>query len=103
MEICAGRHVFAPNVWAKSVEIYDATVRLSDQPAAAVAAAVARIDAAIPQRRELFGVFAQTDTSARENLRTDWPLLLGQSALALQSQARLPATTFLRVTPAGEP
>ena len=103
MEICAGRHVFAPNVWAKSVEIYDATVRLSDQPAAAVAAAVARIDAAIPQRRELFGVFAPADTSAREDLRTDWPLLLGQIALALQSQARLPATTFLRVTHAGEP
>ena len=103
MEICAGRHVFAPNVWAKSVEIYDATVRLSDQPAAAIAAAVARIDAAIPQRRELFGVFAQTATSAREDLRTDWPLLLGQIALALQSQARLPATTFLRVTHAGEP
>jgi cyanophycin synthetase len=103
MEICAGRHVFAPNVWAKSVEIYDATVRLSNQPAAAVAAAVARVDAAIPQRRELFGVFAPTDTSAREDLRSDWPLLLGQIALALQSQARLPATTFLQVTHAGEP
>ena len=103
MEICAGRHVFAPNVWAKSVEIYDATVRLSEQPAAAVAAAVARIDPAIPQRRELFGGFAQTDTSAREDLRFDWPLLLGQIALALQSQARLPATTFLRVTHAGDP
>ena len=103
MEICAGRHVFAPNVWAKSVEIYDATVRLADQPAAAVAAAVARIDAALPQRLELFGAFAPTDTSAGEAFRTDLPRLLGQIALSLQTAARPPATPFLRVMPAGEP
>ena len=103
MEIHAGRHVFAPNIWAKSVELYDATVRLVAPQPAVLAAALARIDAAIPQRREVFGVFAPTDTSAREDLRTDWPLLLGQVALALQSQARPPATTFLHVTNAGEP
>ncbi len=103
MEIHAGRHVFAPNVWAKSVEIYDASIRLVAPQPAVLAAALARIDAAIPQRRELFGVFAPTDTSAREDLCTDCPLLLGQVALALQSQARPPATTFLHVTNAGEP
>ena len=103
MEIHAGRHVFAPNVWAKSVELYDASIRLVAPQPAVLAAALARIDAAIPQRRELFGVFAPTDTSAREYLCTDWPLLLGQVALALQSQARPPATTFLHVTNAGEP
>ena len=103
MEIHAGKHVFAPNVWAKSVEIYDATIRLVAPRPAVLAAALARIDAAIPQRRELFGVFAATDTSAKEELRTDWPLLLGQVALALQTQARPPSTTFLRVTNAGEP
>ena len=103
MEIQAGRHVFAPNVWAKSVEIYDASIRLIAPQPAVLVEALARIDAALPQRRELFGVFAPTDTSAREDLRTDWPLLLGQVALALQSQARPPATTFLRVMPAGEP
>lgn len=104
MEICVGRHVLAPNVWAREAEIYDVTVRLGEpQPAAALALAVARIDAAIPQRRELFGAFTPTDTSAREGFHTDWPRLLGQTALTLQSQARLPATTFLRVTHAGEP
>lgn len=103
MEIHAGKHVFAPNVWAKSVEIYDATIRLVAPQQAVLAAALARIDAAIPQRRELFGVFAPTDTSAREDLRTDWPLLLGQVALVLQTQARPPATTFLHVTNTGEP
>jgi hypothetical protein len=38
MEIVAGRQVFAPNVWAKSVEMYDATVRLAEQPAAVMTA-----------------------------------------------------------------
>ena len=103
MEICAGRHIFAPNVWSKSVEVYDATVRLPEPQAGVFAATLARIDAALPQRSELFGAFAPTDTSAGEGLRTDWPLLLGQVALALQSRARLPATTLLRVTHAGEP
>lgn len=103
MEICVGRHVLAPNVWAREAEIYDATVRLGEPQPTALALAVARIDAAIPQRRELFGVFAPADSSAREGFHTDWPRLLGQTALTLQSQARLPATTFLRVTHAGEP
>ena len=103
MEIQAGRHVFAPNVWAKSVEIYDASIRLIAPQPAVFAAALARVDATLPQRRDIFGVFAPTDPSAREDLRTDWPLLLGQVALALQSQARPPATAFLRVMPAGEP
>jgi len=103
MEIVAGRQVFAPNVWAKSVEMYDATVRLAEQPAAVMTAALARIDSAIPQRRELFGAFAPLEPAAGDDSRTHWPRLLGQVALALQSQARLPATTFLRVTHAGEP
>jgi len=104
MEICVGRHVVAPNVWAREAEIYDATVRLgAAAPVTALAEALARIDAALPQRRDLFGVFTPTDTSAGEGFRTDRPRLLGQIALTLQSQARLPATTFLRVTHAGEP
>ena len=102
MEICAGRHVLAPNVWTKSVEIYEATVRLAAPQPAALAAALARIDAALPQRRELFGVFTP-DSSDRTSVRTDCPRLLGQIALTLQTQARPPATTFLRVMHAGEP
>jgi cyanophycin synthetase len=102
MEICAGRHVLAPNVWAKAVEVYDATVRL-DQPPASVAPAVAWIDAALPQRHGLFGQFTPTDSPAPEALRTDWLRLAGQIALTLQTHARPPATTFLHVTTAGEP
>jgi len=104
MEICVGRHVLAPNVWAREAEIYDVTVRLgAAAPVEAVAAALARIDAALPQRGGLFGAFTPTDTSAGEGFRTDRPRLLGQIALTLQSQARLPATTFLRVMHADEP
>jgi len=103
MEICAGRHVFTPNVWGTSLEVYDATVRLPEPRAAAFAAALARVDAAIPQRSGLFGVFAPAEVSIGEAFGTDWPLLLGQVALTLQTRARLPATTFLRVTHAGEP
>jgi cyanophycin synthetase len=102
MEICAGRHVLAPNVWTKSVEVYDATVRLAAPQPAAFAAALARIDAALPQHRGLFGVFTP-DSSDQTSVSTDCPRLLGQIALTLQSQARPPATTFLRVTHTGEP
>jgi cyanophycin synthetase len=102
MEICAGRHVVAPNVWTKSVEIYDATVRLAAPQPAAFAAALARIDVALPQRLGLFGVFTP-DSSDQTSVRTDCPRLLGQIALTLQTQARPPATTFLQVTHAGEP
>jgi cyanophycin synthetase len=102
MEICAGRHVLAPNVWTKSVEVYEATVRLAAPQPAAFAAALARIDAALPQRRELFGVVTP-DSSDQTSVRTDCPRLLGQIALTLQTQARPPATTFLRVMHAGEP
>jgi len=103
MEICAGRHVFSPNVWSQSVEVYDATVRLPAPRATVFAATLARLDAALPQRSGLFGVFAPSSTSVGEGFRTDWPLLLGQVALTLQSLARLPATTLLQVTHAGEP
>ena len=112
MEIWASRHVLVPNVWGREAEIYDATVRLEvAAPVAALAAALpvtlaaalARIDAALPQRRELFGVFTPIDTSGEEASGTDRPRLLGQIALTLQTQARLPATTFLQVTHAGEP
>ena len=104
MEICAIRHVLAPNVWTRAVEIYDATVRLGDaQPPAAVALAVTRIDAALPERHEFFGVFTPTDTPDAKAPGTDLPRLLGQIALTLQTEARPPATTFLQVTHAGEP
>ena len=97
MEICVGRHVLAPNVWAREAEIYDATVRLgAAAPVAAIAAALARIDAALPQRRDIFGVFTPTDAAAGEGFRTDQPRLLGQLALTLQSQARPPATSASR-------
>ena len=79
MEICVGRHVLAPNVWAREAEIYDATVRLEvSATVAALTAALARIDAALPQRRDIFGVFTPTDPSAGEAFRTDLPRLLGQ-------------------------
>jgi cyanophycin synthetase len=103
MEIRACQHVFAPSVWAKSAEVYDASVRLDALPPAALEAVLARIDAALPQRLELFGEFDSTDTSVGEAFRTDLPRLLGQIALALQTAARPPATTFLEVTRAGEP
>ena len=104
MEIYASRHVLAPNVWTRAVEVFDATIRLGDAPpAAAFALAVARIDAALPQRRGLFGAFTPTDTSDAEASGTDRPRLLGQIALTLQTEARPPATTFLQVTHAGEP
>jgi cyanophycin synthetase len=104
MEIYASRHVLAPNVWTRAVEVFDATIRLGDAPpAAAFALAVARIDAALPQRRELFSAFTLTDTSDAEASGTDRPRLLGQIALTLQTEARPPATTFLQVTHAGEP
>jgi cyanophycin synthetase len=102
MEICSGWHVLSPNVWTKSVEVYDATVRLAAPQPAAFAAALARIDAALPQRRGLFGVFTP-DSSDQTSVRTDCPRLLGQIALTLQTQARPPETTFLRVMHAGEP
>lgn len=101
MEIYAGRHVLAPNVWTKSVEVYDVTVRLAAPQPAAFAAALARIDAALPQRRGLFGVFPP-ESSDQTSIRTNCPRLLGQIALTLQTQARPPATTFLRVMHAGE-
>ena len=104
MEICAGRQVWAPNVWTPSAEVYDATVRLHGAPTAAeLAAAVPRIEAALPRRHGLFGDFARTDTSAVEASGTDRLRLIGQIALALQSAARAPATTLLHVTHAGEP
>jgi cyanophycin synthetase len=101
MEICSGRHVLSPNVWTKSVEVYEATVRLAAPQPAAFAAALARIDAALPQRRGLFGVLTP-DSSDQTSIRTDCPRLLGQISLTLQTQARPPATTFLRVMHAGE-
>jgi len=71
MEICVGRHVLAPNVWAQEAEIYDATVRLEvSAPVAALTAALARIDAALPQRRDIFGV---EDSPANGTSASVWP------------------------------
>ena len=96
MELCAGRHLLAPSVWARDVEVYDATVRIDAAPApVAVAVATARIDAALPQRRELFGEAAKADASAG----MAWARLLGEVALALQTTARKPPTRLLRVLP----
>jgi cyanophycin synthetase len=103
MELCAGRHVWAPNIWARGAEVYDATVRLSRPEPATLAPAVHRLDAALPTRRRLFGGFAPGDTADGESSGTDRPRLIGQIALALQTLARPPDTTFLQVTTAGEP
>ena len=85
MEICKGRHVLAPNVWAKGIEVYVATVRLSGtQTAQGLGAAVDRVDAALPQRRELFGSFAAADWLNASAAGLAWSTLLGQIALTLQ-------------------
>jgi cyanophycin synthetase len=103
MEICAGRHVWAPNIWAAGTEVYDATIRLGEQQPGGLPVAVARIDAALPMRRRLFGDLASTSPTGGKPAGTDRPRLLGQIALALQTEARQPATTFLQVTDAGTP
>jgi len=104
MEICVGRQVWAPSVWVRDHEVYDATVRLGEPPpAAALALAAARIDAALPRRHRLFGGFVPTDVAADAASGLDRARLLGQTALALQAESRLQPTTFLEVTNAGEP
>jgi cyanophycin synthetase len=100
MEICVGRHLLAPSVWARDVEVYDATVRIDAPPApAAIAVAAARIDAALPQRRGLFGAEAKV-APADSSAGAVWARLLGEVALTLQTIARKPATPLLRVLPA---
>jgi cyanophycin synthetase len=100
MEICAGRPLLAPSVWARDVEVYEATVRIEAAPApAAIAVAAARIDAALPERRGLFHEEAKA-AAADSSADTAWARLLGEVALTLQTMARKPATPLLRVLPA---
>lgn len=95
MEIFGGCQVWAPSVWTRDHEVYDATVRLGEPPAAAaLALAAARIDAALPRRRRLFGVFVAAEAAASG---LDRARLLGQTALALQAESRLQPTSFLEV------
>jgi hypothetical protein len=61
MEICVGRQLLAPSVWARDVEVYDATVR---------------IDAALPQRRGLFGADAKPIFYSWRPFRRREPLFL---------------------------
>jgi cyanophycin synthetase len=97
VEILEGRQVFAPSTWARDTEVLVATVRCDRAPAAATIATLAdRLDAVLPERRELFGPFAASADGA-------WPRLLGEVALALQTAARRPATTLLRLAPTTEP
>ena len=93
--------MLAPNIWAPAVEIYDATVRGGMPPdPAAIPLATARMDAALPERLTLFPAGPGRQSGPAE---LEWPTLLGQVALTLQSRARPPATTFLRVAAAGQP
>lgn len=68
-------------------------------PSMAIATAAARIDAVLPGRKDLFGPFATAADAAHHA----WPQLLGEVALTLQTEARRPATTLLRVVPAAAP
>ncbi len=71
-------------------------VRFGSVPTAtAIATAAARLDAVLPGRRELFGPFEATGEARL-------PQLLGEVALALQTDARQPATRFLRVVPTAD-
>jgi cyanophycin synthetase len=100
MEICAGRPLLAPSVWARDVEVYEATVRIEAAPVpAAIAVAAARIDAALPERRGLFREESKA-APAGSSADTAWARLLGEVALTLQTTARKPATPLLRVLPA---
>ena len=102
MDFEAGRHILAPNVWAKDSEFFEAAVPLSAPPdPAAIATAAARIDAALPVRRRLFGPWVAAGGPGAATPSTAWPRLLGEVALALQSQAREPATTRLHLLEAG--
>ena len=103
MDFEAGRQILAPNVWARDSEFFETVVRLAEPPGrAAIAAAVARIDAALPGRHVLFGAFSADDVGSASPT-TVWPRLLGQVALTLQSRAREPATTRLHVLDCGTP
>jgi cyanophycin synthetase len=100
MEICAGRHLLAPNVWARESEVYDVTVRILATPApAAISVAAARIDAALPQRRGLCGQEVRAVPADSDGV-TVWARLLGEVAVTLQTAARKPVTRLLRVLPA---
>lgn len=107
MDFEAGRHILSPNVWARDGEFFDIVVRLADPPGnAAIAAAAARIDAALPSRPALFGPFSTDVPESASPAMAPmpaWPRLLGQVALTLQSRSREPATTRFRVFDCGSP
>ena len=89
MKISTTRHLWAPNVWG-TVEVCRATILLDPadrQPPAGEL--VARIDACLPERAQLFAAPAHGPTGCVE--------LLGQVALTLQAIARGPAGRLLRV------
>ncbi|MFM8890347.1 MAG: acetate--CoA ligase family protein [Planctomycetia bacterium] len=103
MDFEAGRQILAPNVWARDSEFFETVVRLADPPGrAAIAAAEARIDRALPVRHARFGPFSAEDAGSASHT-TAWPRLLGQVALSLESRAREPATTRLHVLESGAP
>ena len=89
MKISTTRHLWAPNVWG-TVEVCRATILLDPadrQPPAGDL--LARIDACLPERAQLFAAPAHGPTGCVE--------LLGQVALTLQAIARGPAGRLLRV------
>jgi len=100
IDVSERRRVWAHNIWCP-MEVLDTDLRVAwaDQgpntaPGSNTAAvAAAAIDAALPQRRELFGQFLQAGVGPIA-AAADWVHLLGEVALTLQSHARPPASAF---------
>jgi cyanophycin synthetase len=103
MHIRQARALWAPNVWFgrealdATVEI-DADARLSELPEL-----IARLDRSLPARREWFGPFPDGAAVPEEEAAILWPMLLAQTALALQGLARSPAALEYRVVATCEP
>jgi cyanophycin synthetase len=97
MEIRGGRSLWAPNVWA-ACEVYDASLLV--EPAddeSGLPQVVERLDSLLPQRARMFGPFLPALEHAEDGAYLDWPRLVAEIALVLQSEARPPEARFLRV------
>ena len=108
------RRVWARNRWCPE-EVLDADLRVDALPAAGLpaaelpaaeaagaAGAAGAIDAVLPRRPEMFGPFSAA--AMRPGGGTaDWPRLVGEVALVLQSHARSPDVRFLHVEPTADP
>ena len=109
IDVFERRRVWAHNIWCP-MEVLDTDLRVAwaDQgpntaPGSNTAAvAAAAIDAALPQRRELFGQFLQAGVGPIA-AAADWVHLLGEVALTLQSHARPPRLRFHCVMETADP